>query len=766
MATLVEVGTEQRYQLQERTSIGRDRRCDICVDDPMVSTSHAEIVRDVTGAYRLRDLGSRRGTFVGERQVDEIELHDGDELLIGPARMRFHTQSIAPPLAGALLPGAHAAAGAPSAIDELTRLRTIAELSRAIGVEHDLRKVLGRVLETCFQLLAADRGAVCVFHPRSKTPQLTVARERSGEESHFVLSTTVVSVVMETHEPHLSAEIDADAALQRSASLSVNSVRSLMAAPLLYRADEVELLGVIQLDSRAASNVFVPRDVELLSVIAGQASLAIKNAMLVRQVRTAIDDDWHHLARVVRDLPAGVIVLDRDRRCRIANDWVLSRASLLGAIERGAAVAAIAGIECERLCGADQQLQVAVESRALEIATKTSSDDGETVIVISDNTDELEQLTQAAHRDRLSLVGQLAGGIAHDFNNLLSVMLTYANMLEESVTDAGVRADLQTIIRAATSASQLTRQLLMFSRREIVTPKVVDPAAVVRNLDRMLRRTLGERVELTTHVGDRVPHVLIEGAQLEQIVINLVINARDAITDHGRVELRVLRCELDARAVAQLPAGCYALLEVEDTGSGMAPEVQAHIFEPYFTTKGLLHGSGLGLATVDAIVGQARGTIVVTSELGRGTRFQIYLPETDRPLDVDAGTIAVPSPGATVLVVDDDDDVRRMVERVLRRGGYTVLTATCGPDALARARAYHGEIDLLLTDIVMPGMTGQDIVRELAAERPRLQVVFMSGYHQGAPIESRRFVAKPFDPATLLGRVADILADRPGDDPG
>src|ERR1041385_7855376 len=213
MATLVEVGTEQRYQLREGTSIGRDRRCDICVDDPMVSTSHAEIVRDVTGAYRLRDLGSRRGTFVGERQVDEIELQEGDELLIGPARMRFQAHGGIPTTTSTSRSGPQAG------IDERTRLRAIAEFSRAIGVEQDLRKVLGRVLDTCFQLLAADRGAIAVFHPGSKTPDITLPRERKGEESHSALSTTVVSVVMDPHEPHLSAEIDTDIALQRSASL-------------------------------------------------------------------------------------------------------------------------------------------------------------------------------------------------------------------------------------------------------------------------------------------------------------------------------------------------------------------------------------------------------------------------------------------------------------------------------------------------------------------------------------------------------------------
>jgi signal transduction histidine kinase len=759
MATLVEVGTELRYQLHERTSIGRDRRCDICVDDPMVSSSHAEIVRDVTGAYRLRDLGSRRGTFVGTRQVHEIELHDGDELLIGPTRMRFHTRSMPE--------AALQAAGFRGAVDEMTRLRTIAELSRAIGVEHDLRKVLGRVLDTCFQLLSADRGAIAVLHPGSKNPYLTLARERNGEDSHFALSTTVVSVVMETHEPHLSAEIDADAALQRSASLSVNSVRSLMAVPLLYRADDIELLGVIQLDSRADTGVFLPRDLELLSIIAGQASLAIKNAMLVSQVRAAVDDEWRHLERVVRDLPTGVIVLDRRRRCRLANDWVVSRAGLLGTIQRGEPIASIAGVACDQLCGGDQRLPVAVGNRSLEIVTKTSSDDGETVIVISDNTDELEQLTQAAHRDRLSLVGQLAGGIAHDFNNLLSVILTYASMLEESITDPAIHADLQTITRAATSAGQLTRQLLMFSRRELVTPTVIDPVLRIRNLERMLRRMLGERIDMTSHIAERVPCVLIDGAQLEQIVVNLVVNARDAIVDHGRVELRLSSCRLTDRQVGDLPGAIYALLEVEDTGSGMAPEVQAHIFEPYFTTKGRLQGSGLGLATVHAIVSQARGEISVTSQLGRGTTFRIYLPETDRP-PADAEPTAASGGGkggGTVLVVDDDDDVRRMVERALRRAGYTVLTAASGPDALVRSRGHGGPIDLLLTDMVMPGMTGQDLLRELSAERPRLEVVFMSGYHQGAPIDPRRFVAKPFDRDTLLGTVAEVLASRPAESP-
>jgi signal transduction histidine kinase/CheY-like chemotaxis protein len=757
MATLVELGTSRVYQLRERTSIGRDQRCDICIADPLVSASHAEIVHDATGAYRLRDLGSRRGTFLGAARITEAELHDGDELLIGPTRLRFDAKAVV--AAAAAAPPATASSGE---IDELTRLRAIAQLSRKIGVEHDLRTVLGRVLDTCFQLLAADRGAIAVFQPQSKTPHLTLARQRNGDESQFALSTTVVSVVMETHEPHLSTEIDSDAVLQRSASLSINSVRSLMAVPLLYRAEGVELLGVVQLDSRAANGVFLPRDLELLSVIAGQAAFAIKNAMLVRQIRTAVDEEWRHLERVVGNLPAGVIVLDRHGHCRVANHWVVSRAPLIGAMERGTLVTAIAGIARERLCGVDQRLQVWVNLRALEIVTKTSSDDGETVIVISDNTDELEQLTQAAHHDRLSLVGQLAGGIAHDFNNLLALILTYANTLAQSITAPAARADIQMIAHAATSASQLTRQLLMFSHREVVAPQVVDPAALVQNLDRLLRLMLRERVELIIEIDGDVPRVLIDGAQLEQIVVNLVLNARDTIADSGRIELRLSRRRLADRTVAQLPAGGYALLEVEDTGSGMTPEVQARIFEPYFATHKLHPGRGLGFAAMHAIVSQARGHIAITSAVGRGTTFRIYLPETERPLELEPATRSTAtSAGGTVLLVDDDDDVRRTIERMLVLAGYTVVTATSGPDALARARGLPRKIDLLLTDLVMPGMTGQELARELTIEHPRLEVVFMSGYPQGGTIDPRRFLAKPFERDVLVGMVAGIFANRP-----
>jgi signal transduction histidine kinase len=760
MATLVEVGTERVYPLAERTAIGRGPECEIRLDDPLVSAAHAEIVRGEGGTYTLRDLGSRRGTYVGSRRLEpaeSVELRDGDELLIGPARMRFSGGPSAPP-------AAPAAVAMPA--DELTRLRALVELSRAIGAEHDLREVLSRVLDTCFRLLPAERGAIAVYLPPSRVPHLTVARTHTGEPAAFALSTTVLSTVMGQREPYRSAAVDADVALRRSASLSVHGVRSLIAVPLLYRAParaDADWLGVIQLDSSLATHAFLEGDLALLAEIAGQASLGIQNALLVAERQAVLDRDWRQLERVVRLLPVGVVVLDADHRCVIANEWIAARRAWLGAVERGAAIDRLAGVEVERLERAGARLQVTAGPRILEVTTAIAPDERQTVIVLVDVTEERARQTQEAHRDRISLIGQLAGGIAHDFNNLLAVILTYASMLDESLADPAAREDLRMISRTATSASELTRQLLMFSRRELIAPRAVDVAAVVRGMDRLLRRAIGSRITLETAIAAELPRVLMDAAQLEQVVMNLVVNARDAIPQSGRVRLIVEACQLATGEVGDLPAGPYVAIEVDDTGIGMPPEVQARIFEPYFTTKDRNKGTGLGLATVQAIVAQAGGEIVVASEVGVGSTFRLYLPKTDRPLEAEVERPPAGRPGTgTVLLVDDDDDVRRMVERVLRRAMYSVIVASSGADALQRARAHPDPIDVLLTDLVMPGMSGQELARDLVQARPELRVVYMSGYHQGAPIDPRRFVIKPFDREELLAKVADALV-APGD---
>jgi signal transduction histidine kinase len=733
MSALVEIASQRRLSLGERASIGRAAGSDVQIDDPMVSLAHAEIVRGPDGSYQVRDLNSRRGTFVGSNRVTEAVLADGDEILIGPMRLRFEASAQdASGLGG-------------SEREELRRLRAVAELSRAIGVEHDLDRLLERVLETCFQLLRADRGTIMAYMPESKAPVATIARTRSGAPVADAISTTLLSQIMATHEPYLRTEIDHDLALQRSASLFAQGVRSLIAVPLLYRADETEWLGVIHLDSQASNNVFGPRDLELLGAIAGQAALAIKNAMLVRQVQTVRSADWRRLERVVANLPVGVVVLDDQRGCVLANDWVAARAAVIGPVTAGATIDALATLPCERMIGVDRREQVTVGTpeRTFTIAAHTAGDVGETVIVINEITEERAQQAKAAHQDRLALVGQLAGGIAHDFNNLLFVILNYAGMLEETAEDAEVKCDLQTITQAARSAADLVRQLLTFSRREVVQPKVVDVGKLVTGMQSLLRRTVGPSIELAIQTAAEVPHVLIDPSQVEQIVLNLVVNARDAMPEGGKL------------AITVGAAGRFASLEVTDTGTGMSPEIARRVFEPYFTTKARSKGTGLGLATVHGIVQHAGGEIGVDSELGCGTCFKVFLPQTDLSPDDAHATNDRHVVRGRVLLVDDDDGVRRLTERMLRRAGYDVITASSGPEALAIAR--RDKLDLLLTDMVMPGMSGRDLARELMCEHPETRVVFMSGYHQGTPIHGWQFIAKPFDRHALLAKIGEAF---------
>ncbi|MBA3819807.1 MAG: response regulator [Deltaproteobacteria bacterium] len=749
MAVLIDLATRRSHPISVSTIIGRGETCQIRVDDPMVSLSHAEITRSETGEFRVRDLGSRRGTFLGARKVTEAALRDGDELMIGPCRLRFQATDTD--------------VGSSDERQELVRLRAVVELGRAIGVEHDLDRLLARVLDTCLQLLRADRGAIVIYQPHSKAPWMTVTRSKSGEE--FAVSASVLGQVMVTHEPYLRTEVDTDVVLQRSSSLSAHGVRSVMAVPLRYQADETEWLGLIQIDSRAIVNVFGPKELELLDAIAGPAALSIKNAMLVRQVQSVISDEWRRLERVVRDLPLGVIVLDQQRTCVMVNRWVHARQTDLGELRPGSTVTSIAGVPCTSLVGGDVRTQITSpeSERTFSIVANTTGDGRESVIVINDITEERERQNQIAHRDRVALIGQLAGGIAHDFNNLLHVIVTYANMLEESLQDPEARDDVRQITHAATSAAELTRQLLTFSRRELVKPKAVDVARVVNGMEKLLLRTIGSQIQLVTSIAPRLPPVLIDSAQLEQILMNLVVNARDAMPRGGKVEVRVSAVELDTERANQrsIAAGRYIGIEVADSGEGMPAEVRARIFEPYFSTKARGKGTGLGLATVHGIVEHAGGDIFVDSRVGVGTTFHIYLPATEQPLEVSRRIPVITETGGTVLVVDDDENIRRVTERLLRSDGYVVLSAGSGPEALDVAAAHPGTIDVLLSDLVMPGMTGRDLARELAVHRPTTKVLFMSGYHQHSPIAGSQFLAKPFHRTDLLEKLRDALTDDP-----
>ncbi len=391
------------------------------------------------------------------------------------------------------------------------------------------------------------------------------------------------------------------------------------------------------------------------------------------------------------------------------------------------------------------------------------------VTVQHDVTNEVALEEQLRHSQKMDAVGKLAGGVAHDFNNLLSVITGYSSMLSTSLgPDSEERDFVEEIAKSAERASRLTRQLLAFSRRQVLKPVSLDLNEVVNDMEKMLRRLIGEDVELATDLKSEIGAVEADPGQIEQVLMNLAVNARDAMPRGGRLTLATGRTELDADYCSRNPdvlPGKYVLLSMSDTGCGMDAATISRIFEPFFTTKGLGEGTGLGLSTVYGIVKQSGGHISVYSEIDEGTTFRVYLPTVEE-CAMDA-TQAIPQPSTrgseTILLVEDEDGVRKLAQLILERRGYSVIAACHGPDALEKSAEFDGEIPLLLTDVVMPHMSGRDVYELLSASRPGLKVLYMSGYtdsaivHHGVLEAGTPFMEKPFMPETLARNVRDVL---------
>jgi signal transduction histidine kinase len=391
--------------------------------------------------------------------------------------------------------------------------------------------------------------------------------------------------------------------------------------------------------------------------------------------------------------------------------------------------------------------------------------------VAIDTTVEKQLERQFHQAQKMESVGQLAGGIAHDFNNLLTAILGYSNVLLED-GNAGLipdrmRRDLEEIRRAGESAANLTKQLLAFSRRQIIQPTVLDMNTVVEGLEPMMRRLIGENIRLSTSLSPDLGATRADAGQLEQVIMNLAVNARDAMERGGELTIETANVELDAAYVRRdvaVATGPYVMLAVSDTGTGMPPEVQARIFEPFFTTKPKGQGTGLGLATIYGIVKQNKGSIWVQSEPGRGTTFRVYLPRVnERPQTVTPATRPAARGGnETVLLVEDNDLVRGLARSVLTRNGYNVIEASDADEAL-QAAAQAGRIDLLLTDVVMPGISGRMLAQKLAERYADVRVLYMSGYpdsgvgSHGVLSPEVAFLQKPFTPAILARAVRDVL---------
>jgi two-component system cell cycle sensor histidine kinase/response regulator CckA len=381
----------------------------------------------------------------------------------------------------------------------------------------------------------------------------------------------------------------------------------------------------------------------------------------------------------------------------------------------------------------------------------------------------LEKLEgQLRQSQKMEAIGQLAGGVAHDFNNLLGVIIGYSELiLRDLAADSPSARRMAEVRTAADRAATLTRQLLAFSRRQVLQPRILDLNAVVAEAEAMLARVISENVEVVTVLAPNLGRVRADPGQLHQVILNFAVNARDAMPDGGRLTLETRNVDLASAAADRHPTlapGRYVALVVSDTGAGMAPEVLEHMFEPFFTTKEQGHGTGLGLATVYGVVTQSGGHVEVESAVGRGTTFKVYLPVAEAEQDQVAPPAAGPRASETVLLIEDAEPLREMVQEILEADGFRVLAAEDGERALEAAASHQGAIALVITDVVMPGISGPAAAERLKLLRPEIRVLFMSGYtdeaigRHGELDRDTHFIQKPFSAEALLRKVREALA--------
>jgi PAS domain S-box-containing protein len=553
-----------------------------------------------------------------------------------------------------------------------------------------------------------------------------------------------------------------------------------LGAPLRTPAATIGVLVVQHYENEAA---YTERDLEFLVSVGGQIALAIERKRAEEKIR----ESEARLRVLVEQLPAVLWTVGKDLRFTSALGAGLARLGLKPN--------QIVGVSLMEYFETSDQtfLPIAAHRRAtrgepvtFHVEWKGGSytchveplrtAEGElqgAICMALDITDRKQLEEQLRQAQKMEAVGRLAGGIAHDFNNLLMVIQGYADLLTERLADGDpLRRNAEQIQTASQRATSLTRQLLAFSRKQMLAPKVLNVQSVVAEMEKILRRLIGEDIQLETSSAPDLGLIKADRSQIEQVILNLAVNARDAMPEGGRLTIETANVELDKAAAhppAVLSPGKYVMLAVTDNGCGMDAETQAHIFEPFFTTKEKGKGTGLGLATVYGIVKQSGGYVWVYSEPGRGTSFKVYLPRIEeepaaRGRDGTTDARALPRGSETVLLVEDEKGVRELAREYLELVGYTVIEAEDGHTALELAAMHVGPIQLLMTDVVMPGISGRELAGRVKAIRPDIKILFMSGYtdqavvHHGILDTDAALLQKPFTMAALAAKLREILS--------
>jgi PAS domain S-box-containing protein len=577
-------------------------------------------------------------------------------------------------------------------------------------------------------------------------------------------------------------------------------VRSFLGVPL-EAGDHV--YGWIYVADKLASLEFTEEDSRILTALAAQAALAFENAERfrtiqehARQLETEIEERKRAEDRfrvLVETSPTGIVIADERGRIAEVNAQALQmfgydRGELIGEVieillperlrrshqghrsgyAKGPHVRPM-GVGMELPARRKDGTEFPAEISLGPLVTKEGVLVSSTIVDITGRKKMEGQLRQS---QRMEAIGKLAGGVAHDFNNLLAVILGSADVvLDKLPADHPSRRKLELIRQAGSSAADLTRQLLAFSRQQMLQPRLLDLKDILKRTQVLLARLIGENIQFTISLEPSLGQVKADPGQIEQVLLNLAVNARDAMPQGGRLRIEARNVELDDSykdAHQPVVPGRYVMLAVEDTGSGMDRDTQSRIFDPFFTTKELGKGTGLGLATVYGIVKQSAGYIWVYSELSKGTIFRVYLPRVDestRPVEQKEPDSLISRGCETILLVEDSDSLRELAQEYLESVGYNVLKAASGKEALQQAREFNGTIHLLLTDVVMPEMSGPELASQMASLRPGIKVIFTSGYtddtvaRQGALDPGVTFIQKPYRPKALARKIREVLGE-------